>query len=65
LLAFSKTLSVIWCHGECAKLGKTIKTNDKQGENNEKQRNSEQLMYCSTWKSSRALHGGDMASDVN
>jgi hypothetical protein len=59
LLALSKTLSVIWCNGGSAKQGKTIKTNNKQGENNEKQRNSEQLMHCNTWKGSHALHGGD------
>jgi len=33
-------------------------------ENNEKQRNSEQLAHCNTWKGSRALHGGDMATDL-
>jgi hypothetical protein len=33
-------------------------------ENNEKQGNSEQLAYCNTWKGSRALCGGDMATEV-
>jgi hypothetical protein len=47
-----------------------VKKNERQlepttnKENNEKQRNSEQLAHCNTWKGSPVLHGGDMAIEV-